>query len=519
MHFNGVTMGKCKTKEPKNIAKSAFDELGFVKTVELLTENIQALYLADEIPWVLGYSGGKDSTTVVQLVWYALRGLKQEQRKKHVYIISTDTQVENPVVARWVRQTLETMTDASKSEGLPITTHPLKPKTNDSFWVNLLGKGYPAPRPKFRWCTVRLKINPSGEFISRVVKSSGEAIVVLGMRKAESNARARVMEKHAATTIKESLTRNANLPNSLMYTPIENWSNDDVWMYLLHIKNPWGFDNKDLVALYKGASEGGECPLIYDTSLPTCGDSRFGCWVCTMVGKDKSMSAMIQNDEEKKWMTPLLKFRDEELAVQDDRPLRDFRRMSGQVQLYYDRPIPGPYLQHVREDWLRKLLTIQKQLQENNNIPETVRQSDIISIDELQEIRKIWVLDKHELEDSLPQIYEGVYGTPYPGTKLDDTLIFKKDDMDLLKSASDGDRFHYELVRELIDVERQNRNKQRRVGLFDTLEASLKRGFYANEQDATDFARKLQQTVQHAQDNADNRITISVTAEEFTELP
>jgi DNA sulfur modification protein DndC len=106
--------------------------------------------------------------------------------------------------------------------------------------------------------------------------------------------------------------------------------------------------------MYQGATEGGECPLVVDSSTPSCGTSRFGCWVCTVVDKDRSMEAMIKNDEEKVWMTPLLELRNE-LDNPDDRNLRDFRRMSGQVQLFHDRTIPGPYTKKSREHWLRRV--------------------------------------------------------------------------------------------------------------------------------------------------------------------
>ena len=67
----------------------------------------------------------------------------------------------------------------------------------------------------------------------------------------------------------------------------------------------------DLLTLYRGATADNECPMMIEKNLPSCGRSRFGCWVCTMVEKDKSMEAMIANDDEKAWMTPLLDFRNE----------------------------------------------------------------------------------------------------------------------------------------------------------------------------------------------------------------
>jgi DNA sulfur modification protein DndC len=236
---------------------------------------------------------------------------------------------------------------------MPIRPHRLTPTVSDSFWVNLIGKGYPAPRHKFRWCTERLKIKPSNTFILNMIKLSGEAILVLGTRKAESTRRAANMTKLEAGRLRNRLSNNASLPGSLVYTPVESWTNDDVWFYLMQVQNPWGFSNRDLLGMYAGASADGECPLVVDTSTPSCGDSRFGCWVCTLVEKDKSMSAMIQNDAEKEWMMPLLEIRNaldfRQMGGEDvdssDRKLRDYRRMNGSVQLYYDRVIPGPYLQ------------------------------------------------------------------------------------------------------------------------------------------------------------------------------
>src|SRR4051812_12547307 len=168
--------------------RKPFDGRPMIDVVRELTDEIQELYLADEVPWVIGYSGGKDSTAVLQLIWLALQGLEADQRTKPVYVISTDTLVENPVVAAWVTQSLETMRHAAEEQHLPIQPNRLTPAVKDTFWVGVIGKGYPAPRPKFRWCTERLKIRPSNDFIRRVVRQHGEAILVLGIRKAESQA-------------------------------------------------------------------------------------------------------------------------------------------------------------------------------------------------------------------------------------------------------------------------------------------------------------------------------------------
>lgn len=485
---------------------SAFAAVGFKKTVVALMHEVADLYMSDDTPWVIGYSGGKDSTAALQLVWLALAQVQPEQRNKPVYVISTDTLVENPIVALWVSKSLERMGVEATRQRLPLTSHRLTPATENTFWVNLIGRGYPAPRPKFRWCTERLKIMPSTQFISSVVQEHGEAILVLGSRKAESAARARVMERFEEKRVRDRLSPNGSLPNSLVYTPLEDWTNDDVWLFLMQVGNPWGYNNKDLLTMYQGASADGECPLVVDTSTPSCGDSRFGCWVCTLVEKDKSMQAMIQNDEEKEWMLPLLELRNEldpHKAPGVDRPLRDFRRMSGLVQLFHDRPIPGPYKQGVRENWLRKVLKAQRHIRENG--PEEVRDIALITVDELEEIRRIWVTEKHEMEDSLPSVYEETTGELYPGRRLDDNLVIGAAEMSLLRDLCSGNELHFQLTRELLSIEKRHKSMLRRAGLFDALEKAFYRNFYDGEEDALIRARQRRDALAAAKERVFER--------------
>ena len=198
---------------------SAFTEEDFGESVQRLVSEVADLYLSDSIPWVVGYSGGKDSTATLQLVWMALEGIAPERRKKPVHVISTDTLVENPIVSAWVGRSLDRMNVAARRFGLPITSHRLTPAVQDSFWVNLIGRGYPAPRPKFRWCTERLKIQPSHRFIKSMVDQHGEAILVLGTRKAESAARAAVMKRYEANRLRARLSPQRITPELLRLHP------------------------------------------------------------------------------------------------------------------------------------------------------------------------------------------------------------------------------------------------------------------------------------------------------------
>ena len=460
--------------ENKNQQNRTVPEL--VEYIQVLSTEIQELYCLDEIPWVVGYSGGKDSTATLQLIWSAISGLPAEKRTKPIHVITTDTGVENPYVSAWVRSSHKHIELAAKQQQMPMQPHVLEPEIADTYWVGLIGKGYPAPRQKFRWCTGRLKINPSNRFIRDVVRSSGEAIVILGIRKAESPRRAATMKKYEERRVRERLSPNASLPNSLVYSPIEDWRTDEVWVYLMQWENPWGHSNKDLFTMYRESTADNECPLVVDTSTPSCGSSRFGCWVCTLVERDKSLNAMIQNNDEKEWLQPIVDFR-RELDIVNDREKRDFRRLRGEVQLFERNiegetsvePIPGPYTKYWREYWLRKLLTAQKEMREN--APENMRDITLISQAELSEIRRIWLEERHEFDDSLPRIYEEVTGEvfkdPRPGA---DQSILGSDEWGVLEEICEGDGMHLELMSRLLDTERQFKKKTRRVGIYESLE-------------------------------------------------
>lgn len=492
-----------------------------VEDIERIKKEIQDLYCLDEIPFILGYSGGKDSGAVVQLVWYAIADLPPEKRKKKIYVITTDTLVENPIVSAWVKKSLERMKFAAESQKLPIEPHLLYPDIKDTFWVNLIGKGYPSPRNRFRWCTERLKIQPSNRFVRDVVRINGEVILVLGTRKAESTTRAASMEKHQVgrvndrintASIKSLLYHSPSLPNSLVYSPIQDWRTEEVWIYLNQWQNPWGISNKDLFSMYRGATADNECPLVVDSSTPSCGSSRFGCWVCTMVNQDKSMAAMIQNDEEKEWMLPLLEIRNE-LDVEDDFDRRDFRRIWGHVQLFERttedeqssvEPIPGPYTKYWREHWLRRVLEAQTQIRKT--APEEMRDITLITEEELSEIRRIWLEEKHEFDDSLPRIYEEVTGEPFKDTRLGaERSLLGSDEWTVLEEICE-DAMHLELMAKLLDTERQYYTKTRRTGIYETIEKSFDTSSRPKEEaiENAHYQRDLKNAVESLKVNAEN---------------
>ena len=462
------------------------------ESVEGLMQTVCNLYLADDIPWVIGYSGGKDSTATLQLVWLSLLKLPKEKRKKTVHVINTDTLVESPVIEQWVKKSLKIMENAATENDLPFVTHRLTPEYDNTFWVNFIGRGYPFPRKKLRWCTDRLKIQPVNNFVKNKIAEHGEIILVLGTRKAESSNRARTMAYYEKKRVRELLSPNPTLANELVFSPLEDWTDDDVWVFLMQYPNPWGYSNKELLTLYRGATADGECPLMVEKGLPSCGRSRFGCWVCTMVEKDKSMEAMIANDDEKAWMTPLLEFRNRFGDESRDRERRSFRKMQGFLQGSYKQLHHGPYKKEIREEWLKELLEIQKEINENG--PEEFSDLCLVTMEELRIIRRIWVNEKHEFEDSLPRIYKEVLGKDFDDPEWIATSSFGVEEWHILQDVVNDlypeEELAFEMAYSLIDIENQSNSLGKRKGVGDTLEACIRRNYYQNEADATQFYLK-----------------------------
>ncbi|MDD3049193.1 MAG: DNA phosphorothioation system sulfurtransferase DndC [Bacilli bacterium] len=305
-----------------------------------ILEEMKMVYKNDKRPWVIGYSGGKDSTTVVQLVFTMLMQLSPKERFKDVYVVSSDTLIENPIVLGFLKQNSALINEGARRENIPLYTHLVHPDYNNTYWTNIIGKGLPTPTSiRFRWCTERLKIKPSNIFIEDKVKENGEVVVLLGVRKSESIARGiRIRNREIEGYL---LTPHVTLTNTYVYNPIVELTTDDVWAILLsnNGSTPWGTSNNDLFALYTG-SDGGECPftITNDKETPSCGNSRFGCWICTVVSKDKSLTGFIQNGES--WLQPLLDFRDWIIGIRNRHEYRMQYRRDGNhyyKKLYLDK--------------------------------------------------------------------------------------------------------------------------------------------------------------------------------------
>jgi len=434
-------------------------------TIPAVLEEIRQVYRQHNFPWVIGYSGGKDSTTALQLVWRALEGLPPEERTKPVHVISSDTLVETPVIVDYINEALDRINLAAAEQQMPATARKLTPLLDDTFWVNLIGRGYPAPNDNFRWCTERLKIRASNRFILEQVAEHGEVILVLGIRRGESTTRDQVMNMHRVSGYK--LARHGQLPGAWVYMPIEHFTTNDVWTYLTQSKSPWGSDNRQLAALYRSA-QSGECPLVIDTSTSSCGNSRFGCWVCTVVERDRSMEAMIDNGEE--WMIPLLEFRDWLAETQDpvNKPAqREYRGRDGRIKTNKEGGVLyRTYTPDFSMTMLRRLLETEKAIQQVDP------SFQLISQDELREIRRLWITERQDWGDSLPALYTTVTGRTLDW-EVNDVPTPGKVEAELLAAVAAEHGVPLRLVQKLIDVEWQHYGMRRRATIHKALEKAL----------------------------------------------
>lgn len=420
-----------------------------------IQNQIRLQYLDDDNnrPWIVGFSGGKDSTMLLQLVWYTIVSIPEELRVRKIYVICNNTLVENPKILEFVHRVLGDIEKAAAKQSMPILVHQTTPAIEDSFWVNLIGKGYPAPNNIFRWCTERLKINPTTQFITEKINEYGEAILLLGTRSDESAQRAKNLKKRH---VKGERLRRHILPNAYVFAAIADVKTDDLWKYLAQVKNPWGSSNKELITLYKNANSG-DCPLILDKNIPSCGNSRFGCWVCTVVKRDKSMEALIGNGEE--WMEPLIELREELMESRDNEDKREKVGRDGKER----KGGLGPYKPFYRAEFLEMLLFAQKEIKQGQPDME-----NLISYQELVGIQVLWYRDgifNYKVAD----IYKKVFGEEIQIDGENKQTIKEKN---MLKEISGDD---FQLINELLELQKTKTILMNNRGLQNDIENRLER--------------------------------------------
>ena len=412
-------------------------------------------------PWIIGFSGGKDSTTLLMLTWIAMLSLRTEGKelRRRVYVVCNDTMVENPVIDEYVSTVLIKIEDAAREQKLPIQVVRTTPQLEDTFWSCVIGKGYPVPNNSFRFCTDKMKIKPTSKFITDQVVADGEAIVLVGTRLTESQQRERSIKKHEIKG--HRLSKHPLNPNTFTYAPIKELMLEEVWWVINSIPSPWGFDNEILFQIYQNASaDDYECPtVVTDDSHRSCGQSRFGCWICTVAKEDKSMTSLIRNVFT--WMRPRLEYHDRLVENRNKSELRMSTRRNGQLAVDETGHNQGNYTFEYRVQMLRELLEMQKEVQKGHS---SVR---LITSQELIAIQVIWFRDGY-FKPTVNDIYNEIYGYNIPNLEigLQERLILEK---------SCTDSKHFQLIQELLALQKSKVLMMRKFGLQNDIDEQLDR--------------------------------------------
>lgn len=373
--------------------------------VEIKRE-MKMVYLHDQRPWMIGYSGGKDSTLLCQLVFEMLEELPAEKRGKPVYIVTSDTMVENPIVKAYMHRMSAAINKASQEKKLNVVARIIYPEIRNTFWSLVIGLGYPTPEaPGFRWCTERLKINPSNAFIYDAIRQDGEIVILLGVRKAESSARSRSISSYEIEG--KILSPHNQIPKAYVYSPLAEVRNENVWEYLLKDDgmSAWNTDNRYLFSLYQGENLNEEDSVVGQVNqddMKITGNSRFGCWICTMVKEDKSLKNFIDHGATE--LIPLRDFRNWLMELRADKNARDYRRRNGQVYLTASGDFGrGPFTLEARKEILRRLLKLEMQTG-----------FELITVEELKMIDKMWEDEGDLSRRALVDIFYSIKGKRLP---------------------------------------------------------------------------------------------------------
>ena len=420
---------------------------GEFSVFEDIIQEMSIVYQHDIRPWMIGFSGGKDSTLLCCLVIEMLMRLPPEKRLKKVYIVSSDTLVENPIVRDYMHK-MSRMIGEIGTE-LNIQADIIYPKVEDSFWCKVIGLGYPTPEaPGFRWCTERLKIQPMNAYTYDTIKNNGEVILLLGVRKAESSYRANNIR--AREIEGKLLIPHKDIENAYIYNPLTEIPNEEVWKFLLKgdAKSPWGSDNKYLFSLYQGENLGEEQSVIGEIDkerIPITGNSRFGCWICTMVKEDKSLKAFI--DRGAHWLEPLRDYRNWLIEKRSDPNAREFKRRNGSVYRKPDGSFgQGPFTMKTRQEMLRKLLEL-----------EVSTGLSLITIDELKCIDMLWDNEGDLTRRCLVDMYYSVKGTRLPWDQYK-VAVYPADVINEIRRLCAEENVEFELIAKLIIEIEANKN-------------------------------------------------------------
>ncbi len=317
-----------QTQLPTVLAKEMLEFV--VSHPSHLEESVQRAYYGIDLMrskgfkrWLVMYSGGKDSTTALILILETAKAYDME-----VEVVYSDTGVEIPTLQNYANEFMNYL-----KQNLGIKVRIFKPELKDTFWTNLIGRGYPPPHQGFRWCTPRLKINSVDKFI-KTLPNKNETLIITGVRFGESDARDARLNlscQRGGECGQGVWYQHSNRLDVGYFSPIITWRECDVWDFLNFVAPTWGYPTGNLQDVYMGR------------------ETRFGCWVCTVVSQDRTMQKIVKVHQE---YQGLLGFRDW---------LMEFGRLP-KNRVSKPNGLPGRLTLSARKKILERLRDVEKNL-------------------------------------------------------------------------------------------------------------------------------------------------------------
>lgn len=330
------------------MSTSLFDELQPVTARSVTTEaaielrgespetiSLRAIekVLRDGHPLIVGWSSGKDSSVLANLVLTASRNMVKQGIHTPVVITHSDTRVENPIVRRIADSEIVKIRAYAQKHSLPVQVMVGRPSISQAWPTRVIGgRALPAFPSTRSDCATDWKIVVNERNMKLAMQSFAkqdlcEPVICTGVRLGESAVRDAAMKARG----ERGDVPFRNQDGRQMLSPIIAWELDDVWSFLgecnAGVIEAYS-DFASTIEFYRDAG-GTSCVVVSDMAMQgfnkPCG-ARGGCWACTPSGaSDRSMQNLIASDEERYgFMKPLAAIRDFLFATQYDWSRRHF---------------------------------------------------------------------------------------------------------------------------------------------------------------------------------------------------
>ena len=313
-------------------------------------EAIRKAYLRrGRYPWVLAHSGGRNSTLLLQLVWEVVESLPESDRRRPIVLVGNDALLESPLAIGRLHGRLDAIRRAARERSVPVTVRTAQPYIDQTFWVEVIGRGEIPPTRRSRWCADRVKTRLMNRLLEQLVRVDGKAVLLIGTRNAESKTHRRNTARRRVST--RRMSRHDSVEGCWSFAPVADFRDEEVWLTLTQRNPRWG----------------GEWPFaLIEDDAPSCGTAspRFGCWACTVASKRRHLRGLADSgDRDAGAQERLFEFRDWLAELREDDRNRDRTHRDGGVKRRSDGSyVPGPFTLEVRGRIFRRLLELREKL-------------------------------------------------------------------------------------------------------------------------------------------------------------